>query len=196
MRGLYSNSQVIGDLFIKTYDETIPLERVKQEFYKSKKIYELSLKNHFNFPKPLIINNRTLVSEALPAGLINLEEFLYKNNNLKHQDLAAIKSVMRRCGLILGTIHRELRLETSEPLGWIIAPHRKAFLYTDYGLKSILLKEGNDITLIDPSFTLITDKVCLYDSIYYDLAYFIFSISYLIPLKHRATYQWLIILSS
>lgn len=187
MKGLYSETRISGDVFIKTYDESIPSELVKKEFYKSEKIYDLEKNGLFKFPKPLSQNNRTIISESLGKEYIDLEEFLYRNNSFRHQNLNAAINVMKRCGTILGSIHTKLKLEEKEILGWNIAPHIKAFLYTDFGLKSVLIKD-EEITLIDPSFNLITNKVCLYDSVYYDLAYFIFNLTYLIPLKHRFTY--------
>jgi tRNA A-37 threonylcarbamoyl transferase component Bud32 len=184
MRNIYSTTRVDGSLFVKEYDNHIGEELVKDEYEKATKLFELGLG-----PKPVSFSGRTISLQAVDKPFVELADFIFKNNNVRNYKPEIIRKVLYRIGFSLGKIHRELKLSKKESLGWKVAPHKKVFLYGDLGLKSVLIKDDN-LIFIDPGFNLINDKVCLFDSFYYDLAYFIFSIRYLVPLKRRPFYNF------
>lgn len=184
LKGLYGESRVVGDDFIKEYSDKVSVSQVSDEFDKSLALWTLSQDTGlFFFPKPKSRDGRRIVYEKL-EGFTELRDYL-----VKEKDCVRVMEVMRRLGTILGTIHNNLSLVKKESLGWKLAPQNKVFLYTDFGLANILIKD-DDIILIDPSFNFVTDRVCLYDSFYFDLAYFKFQLTYLIPLKDRLFYNF------
>lgn len=189
VRNIYSTTGISGTgLFFKKYDDKIPKKKVFDEFIKSKSLYDLSKKTKlFVFPEPIYMSNNIIYSEKID-DFQELRYYLVHYNNILLVLGGKLERVMRNCGKALGVIHNKLKLDRKEGLGWDLPVQKKVFLYADFGLSSILVKNDESIVLIDPSFNLINNNVFLYDSFYFDLAYFIFQLKYLIPLRLRIFY--------
>jgi hypothetical protein len=169
------------EYFVKEYIG-INKELIEKEYEKTKIIYHLSKKTKFfSFPKPVNYEENKIVIEKINR-FKELRTYIFENNNIFFQDVEKIKKIMIKTGKALSFIHKNLLLKKKEKLDWKIK-EKECFLYGDFGISNILVKKEK-IYLIDPSFNSIQNKVFLYGTIYYDLSFFIFQLTYLYPLKN------------
>ena len=72
--------------FVKIYSPEISLEKISDEFNKSKQLHDLANRSRlFLFPRPISFENNN-ISFELVEDFIELRCFLFKNNNLFWRD--------------------------------------------------------------------------------------------------------------
>lgn len=184
-----SLNYIKNGIFVKVYPN-----QIHEELIKHQKIFEISLKNGFLFPKIIsFCTSESRIDFELIKNASSLRDLYFENN--KKSNKQNILNLFFQSGKALACIHKELKYEkkrdwNSKNFSCKLKKHEDslqiphAILHGDYTASNILVTASEEIVIIDPSPNFhSTFSPFEYAPIYVDIGNFLSGIEGLFPYK-------------